>query len=228
MPVSRGDAATRSSPRGRRREHDLGHRQRAAGLPDRPVPDPRTGHQRQDALDRPVAQRRRLVRDRCRRFGAQARAAVRPEDHLRWDSLGEFLALAVSRFEFLADKTGQRRGRQILGRVRSTEATGTRARRGSVTVAQGRRTRQPRQPLLPRALLGAGPRRPEATTRLLPSQFAPIADRLAADQEAIAAELALAQGKHRSISAVTTTSTVRRPTRRCVPAPRSTAALASI
>ncbi len=48
-----------AGPRGR--GHDLGHRQRAARLPDRPVPDPRARHQRQDALDRPADARRRPV-----------------------------------------------------------------------------------------------------------------------------------------------------------------------
>ena len=37
------------------------------------------------------------------------------ENHLRWDSLGEFLALSVS-FEFLADKTGNPRA-ALLGRT---------------------------------------------------------------------------------------------------------------
>ena len=36
------------------------------------------------------------------------------ENHLRWDSLGEFLALAVS-LEMLAEKTGNARA-QVLGR----------------------------------------------------------------------------------------------------------------
>jgi isocitrate dehydrogenase len=39
--------------------------QRAARLPDRPVPDPRAGHQREDALDRAAHERRRPVRDRA-------------------------------------------------------------------------------------------------------------------------------------------------------------------
>src|SRR6201991_2254499 len=43
------------------------------------------------------------------------------EDHLRWDSLGEFLALAVS-FEFLADKMGNKRA-GILGKTLD-DATG--------------------------------------------------------------------------------------------------------
>jgi len=44
------------------------------------------------------------------------------ENHLRWDSLGEFLALAVS-LEFLADKTGNARAR-LLGQTLD-RATGT-------------------------------------------------------------------------------------------------------
>ena len=60
-----------------RRGHDLGHRQRAARLPHRPLPDPRARHQREDALDRPADERRRPVRDRRGRLGAQARAAAR-------------------------------------------------------------------------------------------------------------------------------------------------------
>ena len=86
-----------------RRGHDLGHRQRAARLPHRPVPDPRARHEREDAVDRPADERRRPVRDR-------APAARRPstssssckENHLRWDSLGEFLALPPS-LELLAE-----------------------------------------------------------------------------------------------------------------------------
>ena len=53
-----------------RREHHLGHRQRAARLPDRPVPDPGARHQRQDAVDRAADRRRRAVRDGRRRLRA--------------------------------------------------------------------------------------------------------------------------------------------------------------
>ena len=55
-----------------RRGHDLGHRQRAARLPHRPVPDHGARHQRQDAVGRPADQRRRPVRDRRRRLGARS------------------------------------------------------------------------------------------------------------------------------------------------------------
>ena len=64
----------RADPQGR--GHHLGHRQRAARLQHRPVPDPRARHLGQDALGRPADERRRPVRDRRRRLGAQARAAA--------------------------------------------------------------------------------------------------------------------------------------------------------
>ena len=80
-PADRDHVARSTRPRSRSsasagRGHHLGHRQRAARLPHRPVPDPGARHQRQDALDRPADQRRRPVRDRRRRLGAQARAAA--------------------------------------------------------------------------------------------------------------------------------------------------------
>ena len=73
------------------------------------------------------------------------------ENHLRWDSLGEFLALAVS-LEFLAEQDGQRARRRARrdARPRHRQA----ARGGPLALAQGRRARQPRQPRLPGHLLG--------------------------------------------------------------------------
>ena len=72
----RGDALhARARPRGA--GHDLGDRQRPARLPHGPLPDPRARHEREDALDRAAHGGRRAVRDRRRRLGAEARAAVR-------------------------------------------------------------------------------------------------------------------------------------------------------
>ena len=98
----------RAHPPGR--EHDLGDRQRAARLPDRPVPDPGARHQRQDALDRPAAS----TAAACSRPAPAApppstSSSCSKENYLRWDSLGEFLALAVS-FEHLAQQHRQRPG----------------------------------------------------------------------------------------------------------------------
>ncbi len=79
------------------------------------------------------------------------------ENYLRWDSLGEFLALAVS-LEETGIKTGNAKrqaARQGAGRSHR-QAAGQQ----QVAVAQGRRHRQPRQPLLPGDVLGPGPGRP--------------------------------------------------------------------
>ena len=73
--AGRGDEVlARSHPQGA--GYDLRHRQRAARLSDRSVPDHGAWHLGQDAVDRSADGGRRLVRDRCRRFGAQARGAV--------------------------------------------------------------------------------------------------------------------------------------------------------
>ena len=107
------------------------------------------------------------------------------ENHLRWDSLGEFLALAVS-LELLADKDGNAKA----ARARPDARRGDRHAAGErqVAVAQGRRARQPRQPLLPRPLLGGGAGGADEDAELA-AAFAPLAERLAADEDAILAEL---------------------------------------
>ena len=73
------------------------------------------------------------------------------ENHLRWDSLGEFLALAVS-LEFLADKTDNPRA-GVLGATLD-RATGKLLEEGRSPLAQGRGAGQPGQPRLPGRLLG--------------------------------------------------------------------------
>ena len=57
------------------------------------------------------------------------------ENHLRWDSLGEFLALGPS-LEMLADKTGNARAKVLADTL--DRATGTRARGEPLAVAPGR------------------------------------------------------------------------------------------
>ena len=78
------------------------------------------------------------------------------ENHLRWDSLGEFLALAVS-LEKLADATDNARAGDPGPDARRGD--GQAARERQVAVAPRERARQPRLALLPRAVLGAGARR---------------------------------------------------------------------
>jgi isocitrate dehydrogenase len=112
------------------------------------------------------------------------------EDHLRWDSLGEFLALAVS-FEFLAEKTGNPRA-ALLGET--------------LDVATGRVLEEGRSPsrkvkeldnrgshfylaLYWAQALAERTDDPEAA-----GLFAPLASRLAAYESTIIAELAAVQG----------------------------------
>ena len=79
------------------------------------------------------------------------------ENYLRWDSLGEFLALAVS-FEHLATTTGNKRA-QILADTLD-QATGALLENGKSPARRLGPDRQPRQPRLPRPLLGRGAGRP--------------------------------------------------------------------
>ena len=146
-----------------RRGHHLGHRQRAARLPHRPVPDPRARHQRQDALDRPADERRRPVRDRRRRLGAEARAAAREGEP---PALG--LARRVPRAGRVASSTSPRPPATSGPRswpTPSTRPPASSSRTSKSPARKARRDRQPRQPRLPRPLLGRGARRPDRRRR---------------------------------------------------------------
>ena len=79
------------------------------------------------------------------------------ENHLRWDSLGEFLALAVS-LEKLADATDNPRA-AILGRTLD-EATGKLLEEGRSPSRRVGELDNRGVALLPRAVLGAGAGRP--------------------------------------------------------------------
>ena len=84
------------------------------------------------------------------------------ENYLRWDSLGEFFALAAS-FEHLAGYADNA-GAKVLGDTLD-KATGDVPQRGQVPDPQARRHRQPRLALLPGVLLGPGDRRADREPR---------------------------------------------------------------
>jgi isocitrate dehydrogenase len=112
------------------------------------------------------------------------------EDHLRWDSLGEFLALAVS-FEFLADKVGNKRA-GILGKTLD-DATGS--------VLENRKSPSRKVKELDNrgshfylALYWARALAEQTDDADLAALFAPLAKRLADEEEGIVAELAAVQG----------------------------------
>jgi isocitrate dehydrogenase len=113
------------------------------------------------------------------------------ENHLRWDSLGEFLALAVS-FEFLAEKTDNPRA-AVLGKALD-DATGTLLETGkSPSRRAGELDNRGSHFYL--ALYWAQTLSRQTEDAELAATFAPLAERLAADEEKIVGELNGVQGK---------------------------------
>jgi isocitrate dehydrogenase len=113
------------------------------------------------------------------------------ENHLRWDSLGEFLALAVS-LEDLGLKTGNTRAK-ILAQTLD-EATGQ--------LLQNNKNPSPKTGQLDNrgsqfylAMYWAQALVNQKDDAALAAQFAPLAKQLANDEKAIVAELAAVQGK---------------------------------
>jgi len=113
------------------------------------------------------------------------------ENHLRWDSLGEFLALAVS-LEMLAEKTGNERA-GLLGEALD-RATGSVLENGrSPSRRCGELDNRGSHFYL--ALYWAQELAGQAGDAELAARFTGLAERLAADEEAIVAELAGVQGE---------------------------------
>ncbi len=113
------------------------------------------------------------------------------ENHLRWDSLGEFLALAVS-LEMLAEKTENARAR-LLGEALD-RATGSVLENGrSPSRRCGELDNRGSHFYL--ALYWAQELAGQGEDAELAARFAAVAERLAADEETIVAELASVQGE---------------------------------
>ncbi|MCW2622667.1 MAG: isocitrate dehydrogenase [Frankiales bacterium] len=113
------------------------------------------------------------------------------EDYLRWDSLGEFLALAVS-FEFLGEKTGNPRA-ALLGRTLD-EATG-RVLEENRSPARKVGQIDNRGSHFYLALYWAQALARQTDDVEAAALFASLAERLAADEDTITAELLAVQGK---------------------------------
>ena len=112
------------------------------------------------------------------------------ENHLRWDSLGEFLALAVS-LELLADHDDNPRARLLAHTL--DRATATLLQEGRSPSRQvGELDNRGSHFYL--ALYWAQELAGQTDDPALAERFAPLADRLAADEAAIVAELAEVQG----------------------------------
>ena len=118
-------------------------------------------------------------------------AQLLSENHLRWDSLGEFLALAVS-LEMLAEKTHNARA-GLLGEALD-RATGSVLENGrSPSRTCGELDNRGSHFYL--ALYWARELASQTEDAALAERFAELADRLAADQDQIAEELLMVQGE---------------------------------
>jgi isocitrate dehydrogenase len=112
------------------------------------------------------------------------------ENHLRWDSLGEFLALAVS-LEMLADKTGNARAKLLADTL--DRATGrVLEERRSPSRKVGELDNRGSHFYL--ALYWARELADQTEDAELAQTFAPLADRLQADEQKIVDELNGVQG----------------------------------
>ena len=117
------------------------------------------------------------------------------ENSLRWDSLGEFMALAAS-FEHLADRTGNAKARVLASAL--DEATGEylRNNRGPARKVGDLDNRGSHFYL---ALYWAQALARQTKDRELAERFAPVAAEMTAQEKQIVAELNGAQGKPNDI-----------------------------
>jgi isocitrate dehydrogenase len=113
------------------------------------------------------------------------------ENHLRWDSLGEFLALAVS-FELLASATGNR-GAQILAETLDRATAELLDKEKSPSRKCGELDNRGSHFYL--TLYWAQALATQTADPALAARFAPLAERLAADAATIIEELNAVQGQ---------------------------------
>jgi len=113
------------------------------------------------------------------------------EDYLRWDSLGEFFALAAS-FEHFAEFTGNGKAKVLADTLDA--ATGT-FLENDKSPGRALGTIDNRGSHFYLALYWAQELAGQTTDPELAAAFAPVAERLAADEEKIVAELIAVQGK---------------------------------
>lgn len=117
------------------------------------------------------------------------------EDYLRWDSLGEFFALAAS-LEHLADTTGNDRARVLAQTLDA--ATGT-FLENDKSPGRALGTIDNRGSHFYLALYWAQELAQQTSDADLAAVFAPVAEKLAAEEQTIVAELNAVQGHHAEI-----------------------------
>jgi isocitrate dehydrogenase len=113
------------------------------------------------------------------------------ENHLRWDSLGEFLALAVS-LEMLADKTGNKKAQVLAAALDRATGTFLEENRSPSRKAGELDNRGSHFYL---ALYWARELAGQSDDTELAAAFAPVADALTASEQTIVGELNCVQGE---------------------------------
>jgi isocitrate dehydrogenase len=113
------------------------------------------------------------------------------ENYLRWDSLGEFLALAAS-FEHMADTTGNSKARVLAKTLDQASGTYLMNDKGPARKVGGLDNRGSHFYL---ALYWAQALAAQTDDRELAARFAPIAKAMADNEAKITAELIACQGK---------------------------------
>ncbi len=113
------------------------------------------------------------------------------ENHLRWDSLGEFLALAVS-FEHLAEKDGNAKAK-VLSNTLDDATTKVLLERKAPSRKAGELDNRGSHFYL--ALYWAEALAAQGADAALKAEFAPVAEALAAKEEAIVEDLNRVQGQ---------------------------------
>ena len=150
-------------------------------------------HQRQDALHRSADERRRPLRNRRRRLRAETRPAVRRRKTTCAGTRSANSSPSPSRSSTSAKPSRTRRPRSSP--TRSTQPPASSWKTTSRPAAKLGTHRQPRQPLLPRPLLGPGPRRAEQGRRTESASSPRSPKQLTANEKKIVAELLAVQGK---------------------------------
>ncbi len=172
--------------------HDLRHRQRAARLPHRPVPHPRTRHQRQDAVHRAADGWRRTVRDRV--LAARRRstcsssrkkaicAGIRSASSSRWAYRSNTWPRCTSnaKAQVLAETLDQANGKILENNQSPARKVGEIDNRGSHFYL---------------AMYWAQALAAQTKDADLQARFAPLAKTLTENEAKITAELIEAQGK---------------------------------
>ena len=191
LPVAEAARFTLERARARR-GHDLGDRQRPARLPHRPVPDPRARHEREDALDRPADG----AAAACSRPAPAARRRSTSSSSSRRTTCAGTRSASSSRSRPRSSSWPSRRttpARRVLGEALD-RATGRLLEEGrSPSRKAGELDNRGSHAYL--AIYWAAELAAQTDDAELAAELGPLAERLAADEEQIVAELNGVQGE---------------------------------